>query len=228
LPYFPNISMLSSHNSLLAALSPTPHPIPPAPLLSHLLATVYPTTQLSLIFIYLSLFNHLSATVPPSHPVPFPPSFPSLPFSLFLLTLSLVLLSHLLKSGSSFLTTGIYLTICLRGLSPLLSTLTSSYATDTIYSLSLLLLLLHLLTHDYFSTSGDGGILSLKSALFATVLLTSRIATTDPDESNYFNCFLFIFVAIQVRKGTKERRARNEGTKERRSRRRGTTERSKA
>jgi len=69
--------------------------------------------------------------------------------------------------------------LALYTLSPILRTLTAPIADDTVWALSLLLLLLHLMFHDYSFVHGSdsplGGAVSLNTAIFASVLLASRL-----------------------------------------------------
>lgn len=80
----------------------------------------------------------------------------------------------------------------LLGLSPVLRTLTTSISNDTIWALSVFLLLFHLLFHDY-----SGGSLrfsapaSLNAAIFTTVLLSSRLETD-------LHVFAITFLAIEL------------------------------
>lgn len=60
------------------------------------------------------------------------------------------------------------------GFSPVLKTLTESVSTDTVYAMSALMLLAHLLSFPYAQPSPPGS-LSLNAALFASVCLASRL-----------------------------------------------------
>lgn len=75
----------------------------------------------------------------------------------------------------ALLTVGVYL------LSPTYGTLSKTISTDTIVALSTLLLLLHLLLHDYGFVNDETarlrGVASMGSAVFAAVLLASRLQT---------------------------------------------------
>lgn len=76
-------------------------------------------------------------------------------------------------------------------LSPVLQTLTRSISSDTIWALSIGLLLLHLFFHDYsysstYSTKFSGSI-SINAAIFASVLVSSRL----PSHMQVFALVLF-------------------------------------
>ncbi|XP_064189611.1 phosphatidylinositol N-acetylglucosaminyltransferase subunit C isoform X3 [Anguilla rostrata] len=60
------------------------------------------------------------------------------------------------------------------GFSPVLKTLTESVSTDTVYAMSALMLLAHLVTFPYAQPSPPGS-LSLNAALFGSVCLASRL-----------------------------------------------------
>ncbi|XP_057696763.1 phosphatidylinositol N-acetylglucosaminyltransferase subunit C [Corythoichthys intestinalis] len=77
------------------------------------------------------------------------------------------------------------------GFSPVLKTLTESVSTDTVYAMSALMLLAHLVSFPYAHPSPPGS-LSLNVALFASVCLASRL----PDALDTFtmlSCALMIF-----------------------------------
>ncbi|KAG6623683.1 putative phosphatidylinositol N-acetylglucosaminyltransferase subunit C [Phytophthora cinnamomi] len=80
-------------------------------------------------------------------------------------------------------------------LSPVLRTLTRSYADDTIWALATFLGLLHLITHDYnYVNSGIGrfsGTISLNAAIFTAVLLGSRLQSNE-------HVFAFVLLAIEI------------------------------
>ncbi|CAM9921966.1 unnamed protein product, partial [Phaeothamnion confervicola] len=83
----------------------------------------------------------------------------------------------------------------LRTMAPVLRTLTVSYSDDTIYALAITLSALHLAFHDYsYANSASPhfrGTLSLNAAMFATVLLASRL------ESNE-SVFALVLFAIEL------------------------------
>jgi phosphatidylinositol glycan class C protein len=103
------------------------------------------------------------------------------------------------------LTDAIFMAILLRFLAAVLKTLTASYSSDTVDTLAMASLLLHLLACDYsyangFSSDGpvvdakkrptfQGGTLSLTAAFFATTLLASRLQS---------NAAVYIFVSFSV------------------------------
>lgn len=60
------------------------------------------------------------------------------------------------------------------GFSPVLKTLTESVSTDTVYAMSAMMLLAHLVSFPYAHPSPPGS-LSLNAALFASVCLASRL-----------------------------------------------------
>lgn len=75
----------------------------------------------------------------------------------------------------TLLTAGVYL------LAPTYGTLSKTISTDTIVAVSTLLLLLHLLLHDYHFVNDEAarlrGVASMGAAVFAAVLLASRLQT---------------------------------------------------
>ena len=83
------------------------------------------------------------------------------------------------KALYSFVTFG----ICLRVISPVLQTLTSSYSSDTIHALTIIFSSLHLVFYDYAFYSNEStafsGVLSLNAAMFTSVLLASRLEDID-------------------------------------------------
>ncbi|TYZ59574.1 hypothetical protein PybrP1_000433 [[Pythium] brassicae (nom. inval.)] len=80
-------------------------------------------------------------------------------------------------------------------LSPVLRTLTKSYADDTISVLAWFLAFLHIVSHDYnYVNSGIGrfsGTISLNAAIFTAVLLGSRLQSNE-------HVFAFILLAIEI------------------------------
>jgi phosphatidylinositol glycan class C protein len=83
----------------------------------------------------------------------------------------------------------------LYGLSPVLKTLTLAYSSDTIWALSIALSALHVAAHDYgFLSCAAGstrfkGVVSLNAAIFASVLLASRL----PSANQAFGVMLLAF-----------------------------------
>lgn len=75
---------------------------------------------------------------------------------------------------------------------PLMHTLTTSISTDTIFSTTFIMMVLHLIFADYgldaFMVSKA---ISLNAAIFATICLSSRLATT-------FHSFVLLTVAIEA------------------------------
>uniref|UniRef100_K3WUM9 Phosphatidylinositol N-acetylglucosaminyltransferase subunit C n=1 Tax=Globisporangium ultimum (strain ATCC 200006 / CBS 805.95 / DAOM BR144) TaxID=431595 RepID=K3WUM9_GLOUD len=80
-------------------------------------------------------------------------------------------------------------------LSPVLRTLTKSYANDTISALASFLAFVHIVSHDYnYVNSGIGrfsGTISLNAAIFTAVLLGSRLQSNE-------HVFAFILFAIEI------------------------------
>ncbi|GJP43651.1 hypothetical protein CLOM_g3091 [Closterium sp. NIES-68] len=118
-----------------------------------------------------------------------PPPSPSLPPPVtFLDLLAAARLPRLIVDCSIFVF-GLYL------LSPILHTLTQSISSDTVTSCTTLLFLLHLFFHDYnYSTAATlsfSGNLSLMSAIYASVLLASRLSTTA-------QVYAFMWLALSV------------------------------
>ena len=124
-----------------------------------------------------------SASAPIPQPSPADPIYPSHCLSAFDPSHLQLLLHCLLFPLSLFL------------LSPILRTLASTIASDTITSSSLFLLLLHLFFHDYSyataTTPSFSGNLALLSSVFASVLLSSRL---NSDAS----AFAFLWLALQL------------------------------
>merc|ERR1712080_336987 len=81
----------------------------------------------------------------------------------------------------------------LIGLSPVLATLTNSFSNDTIYALSIMLMLIHVVLQDYGFILGSSdnfqAPVSLNAAIFASVLLGSRLPST-------IQVFQLMFLAI--------------------------------
>eukprot|EP01132_Coremiostelium_polycephalum_P001311 gene1311-1655_t len=81
------------------------------------------------------------------------------------------------------------------GLSPVLRTLTNSFSDDTIWALTFILLLAHLFFHDYGYTNNESirfsAPVSLNAAIFASVLLGSRLASN-------IHVFVLISYAIET------------------------------
>ncbi len=147
--------------------------------------------------------------------------------SMWLLFLALVLtlvgssLQHHIASGSAYFSRArfhrfvqhnllkmLLFSGALLGLSPVLMTLTSSYSSDTIWALTFSLFLIHIVFHDYTNrdpveASTFQSTLSLNAAIFASVLLASRLNSAEP----VFAFMLFAFclfagfpvVAVHVR-----------------------------
>eukprot|EP00752_Nemacystus_decipiens_P007826 g6991.t1 len=89
-----------------------------------------------------------------------------------------------LSSVSSTLASFFLFLAILRIMAPVLRTLTVSYSDDTIYALAVTLSFLHLAFHDYSyaNTTASGhfqGTLSLNAAIFAAVLLASRLESNE-------------------------------------------------
>jgi phosphatidylinositol glycan class C protein len=84
--------------------------------------------------------------------------------------------------------------LSLLALSPILKTLTQSYCNDSLWTLTGLLLLVHLLTHDYSFQLGPRkvpGVLSMNSAMSASILLASRLYSPT-------HAFACISLAVQI------------------------------
>jgi hypothetical protein len=97
----------------------------------------------------------------------------------------------------------------------LLQSLTASYASDTLYTLAVAGLALHVFACDYSYANGNtedelkaselnasnrllfqGGTVSLNSALFSTTLLVSRLGTSEAYFFIYFAIALFGFYPV--------------------------------
>ena len=83
----------------------------------------------------------------------------------------------------------------LSALSPLLQSLTQSFASDTLFALVTVFAAVHLFSHDYDFINKPGarfnGTLSLNSAIFLSVLLASRLQSSD-------QAFALVFFGIEV------------------------------
>ena len=83
----------------------------------------------------------------------------------------------------------------LFSLSPVLRTLTNSFSDDTISACTSILLILHLFFHDYGYINGDThefrAPVSLNAAIFASVLLTSRLPSN-------IHVFALLSIAIEM------------------------------
>ncbi|XP_070795280.1 phosphatidylinositol N-acetylglucosaminyltransferase subunit C-like [Pituophis catenifer annectens] len=78
------------------------------------------------------------------------------------------------------------------GFSPILKTLTESISTDTIYAMSALMLLGHLIFYDYGANAAIvSSTLSLNMAIFASVCLASRLPWS-------LHAFVMVTFAIQI------------------------------
>lgn len=73
--------------------------------------------------------------------------------------------------------------ICLRISAPILRALTLPFSSDTIHALAISLSSIHLVFHDYPFINGDkdqhGGTVSLNAAIFAAIILASRLHTVE-------------------------------------------------
>eukprot|EP00741_Cyanophora_paradoxa_P005643 tig00000923_g5470.t1 len=74
------------------------------------------------------------------------------------------------------------LAFVLYELSPVLRTLTLTFSDDTIWALTVCLLLAHLLLHDYASAVPQHALVSMNAGMFAAVLLASRL----PSDTHVF------------------------------------------
>jgi phosphatidylinositol glycan class C protein len=84
--------------------------------------------------------------------------------------------------------------VSLLALSPVLKTLTQSYCNDSLWTLTGLLLVAHLITHDYSLILGPRnvpGILSMNAAMCASILLASRLSSAT-------HAFACISIAVQI------------------------------
>ncbi|OQS01945.1 phosphatidylinositol N-acetylglucosaminyltransferase subunit C [Thraustotheca clavata] len=86
-------------------------------------------------------------------------------------------------------------TATLSILSPVLRTLTESYAADSIWALSISLTGIHLISHDYTYINGTtykyAGTIALNAAIFTSVLLASLLHSNE-------QVFSFVLFAIEV------------------------------
>jgi phosphatidylinositol glycan class C protein len=76
--------------------------------------------------------------------------------------------------------------------SPVLHTLTDTISTDTIYTMTFFMMVIHLIFFDYgVSAAVVSNSLSLSAAIFASICLASRLASA-------YHAFIFITVAIEL------------------------------
>lgn len=89
---------------------------------------------------------------------------------------------HLLPRDASLAKNLVVVAALLMVLSPVLMTLTRSYSDDTIWALSMLFVTMCLFSHDYTGRTDRpttfSGTTSLNAAMFASVLLASRLPST--------------------------------------------------
>lgn len=83
-------------------------------------------------------------------------------------------------------------TLASLALSPVLMSLTDTISTDTIYAMTTCMFLVHLLSHDYSNEPMQiSGVVSLNTAIFATVCLASRL-------KEILSAFSLIFLSIFI------------------------------
>ena len=89
----------------------------------------------------------------------------------------------------------IIVTLILLGASPILRTLTLLYSNDTIISMTCILFIIHLFTHDYYFVNGRhekyNCYLSLNCVIFISALFASRIRYS-------MDAFVILVVAIEM------------------------------
>ncbi|GKY95159.1 hypothetical protein MPSEU_000479400 [Mayamaea pseudoterrestris] len=132
-------------------------------------------------------------------------------------------------------TDGLLSATLLRLMASFLQSLTASYASDTLYTLAVAGLALHILACDYSYANGrnhnsskknhvmnalgrplfHGGTVSLNSALFSTMLLVSRLDTSEAYFFIYFAIVLFAFYPVSRNSITASFPAHDNGEKER-------------
>ncbi|CAO3694992.1 unnamed protein product [Rhizopus microsporus] len=87
---------------------------------------------------------------------------------------------YVLPIGQRVVKSAFFFFITLLGLSPILKTLTEKISDDTIWALTVICFLIHVLFHDYstqMNTIKIPGSMSTNAAIFASVLLASRLET---------------------------------------------------
>ena len=157
-PTHSRIRRPDDHVFLLSKI-PRPRLPPSASLFSLFVSTLPVSSEVALTSIFVAVYYGLSSDL--LHPVTLLKSCLCLTFLGFLassavsppVSSSTSHLSSMFETFSPFAMSFFYLFLCLRALSPVLSTLTTSYSDDTIYRLSLVFIIGHLLLHDY--TDGD-------------------------------------------------------------------------
>lgn len=114
-------------------------------------------------------------------------------FNLLKLDLLLALIAYLIaRTSSSFLDDFRHLIIfvCFGfGLTPVLFKLTDTISTDTIHTMSWIMLFLHLLLHNYSVKAHDTEPMSLNASLFSAVCLASRLDSS-------WDAFVLLSVAV--------------------------------
>ncbi|CAL1283816.1 unnamed protein product [Larinioides sclopetarius] len=89
--------------------------------------------------------------------------------------------------------------------SPILKTLTQSVSTDTVYAMVVLMLIGHVLFHDYGANAAIvSSSLSLNSALFAAVCLASRLPTVQHTFALVLLAVMFFVLLPLIRKKIKD------------------------
>lgn len=142
--------------------------------------------QISTIIMFLLAFYSMyQDNITPEHIIVYSTLFTILGYFIFILMDSRTgVIWHDVKTVLSFLVFG-YL------FSPMLHTLTNSISTDTIFTLTLFVLMLHLIFFDYglpaFLVSKA---ISLNAAFFGSICLSSRLATS-------FHAFTMLVVSVE-------------------------------
>lgn len=143
------------------------------------------TQQLNAIIIFIMCYVHLSnGSLEPS----------LLHLFSISITLSCYLVLTLMKVGDALSEINAVVVFCVASfaLSPILMTLTDTISTDTIYAMTTVTLLSHLLLHDYTEYATQiSGVVSFNAGVFATVCLVSRLSTVQ-------RAFALIVLSVQT------------------------------
>ncbi|CAF1186474.1 unnamed protein product [Adineta ricciae] len=144
------------------------------------------TQQASLVVLFAILFIHLDANdLQPTNILFINALIGIIGLFLYRRRISMKLLQENLKTLSIFLLFGSLV-------SPVVFTLTKTISTDTIYAMSTLMMLTHLIFYDYGSeTAMVQKALSFSVALFSSVCLASRLSTS-------FHTFCLVTSAVLV------------------------------
>ncbi|KAL4210743.1 phosphatidylinositol N-acetylglucosaminyltransferase [Rhizopus microsporus] len=147
-------------------------------------ATVYEsgviTQQISSVIIFIALFIYLQSNVMSGHYLIWAGSLSTGAGYIFWDLIMLKTRNDYEFKRQRVVKSAFFFFITLLGLSPILKTLTEKISDDTIWALTVICFLIHVLFHDYstqMNTIKIPGSMSTNAAIFASVLLASRLET---------------------------------------------------